>query len=190
MWGYGYDDPFWDYGYGDIYAGIFSPYGYDDLAGYWPQSARPSGQRSATDSRRPNRDAGPVGADVRRGQPRHRRPADRSNPAGDSAQRRPTRRARRARQRLGESGAGHQGRLSDPDRADRAGPARRHAAADRGDDIGGRDGSAAAAEILRPPQRRTEGAAERARRGSAQGRSTQRQERLARRKLRRCASRA
>jgi hypothetical protein len=36
MWGY---DPFWDYGYDDIYAGLFSPYGYDDLTGYLPQSA-------------------------------------------------------------------------------------------------------------------------------------------------------
>ena len=34
MWGY--DPSLWDYGYGDIYAGIFSPYGYDDLAGYLP----------------------------------------------------------------------------------------------------------------------------------------------------------
>src|SRR6266404_483655 len=25
---------FWAYGYGDIYAGIFAPYGFDDLAGY------------------------------------------------------------------------------------------------------------------------------------------------------------
>ena len=31
--GYG----FWGYGYPDIYAGIFAPYGYDDLAGYFPQ---------------------------------------------------------------------------------------------------------------------------------------------------------
>ena len=36
MWGY--DPSFWDYGYGDIYAGIFAPYGYDDLAGYLPSS--------------------------------------------------------------------------------------------------------------------------------------------------------
>ena len=34
FWGYG--PSFWDYGYGDIYAGIFAPYGYDDLAGYLP----------------------------------------------------------------------------------------------------------------------------------------------------------
>jgi hypothetical protein len=28
---------FWGYGYPDIYTGIFSPYAYDDLAGYFPQ---------------------------------------------------------------------------------------------------------------------------------------------------------
>ena len=39
--GYGSDDPFWDYGYADIYAGIFSPYSYDDLAAY---RAREAGQ--------------------------------------------------------------------------------------------------------------------------------------------------
>ncbi|HEY3796469.1 MAG TPA: Spy/CpxP family protein refolding chaperone [Bradyrhizobium sp.] len=39
MWGYGDDPGFWDYGYDDIYAGLFAPYGYDDLAGYLPQSA-------------------------------------------------------------------------------------------------------------------------------------------------------
>ena len=35
---------FWGYGYGDIYAGIFAPYGYDDLTGYLPQytSSNPS----------------------------------------------------------------------------------------------------------------------------------------------------
>jgi LTXXQ motif family protein len=43
LWGYGPDDSFWDYGYNDIYAGIFSPYGYDDLAGYWPQENGVSG---------------------------------------------------------------------------------------------------------------------------------------------------
>lgn len=33
LWGW---DPFWWYGYGDLYAGIFAPYGYDDLLGYMP----------------------------------------------------------------------------------------------------------------------------------------------------------
>jgi LTXXQ motif family protein len=36
MWGYGDDAGFWDYGYNDIYAGLFAPYGYDDLSGYLP----------------------------------------------------------------------------------------------------------------------------------------------------------
>ena len=31
IWG---DFGFWDYGYPDLYAGFFAPYGYDDLAGY------------------------------------------------------------------------------------------------------------------------------------------------------------
>jgi hypothetical protein len=42
MYGYamwGNDDAFWGYGYGDIYAGMFAPYGYDDLTGYMPQYA-------------------------------------------------------------------------------------------------------------------------------------------------------
>ena len=41
IWGDGIG--FWDYGYPDIYAGIFAPYGYDDLSGYLAQ--RPSGRR-------------------------------------------------------------------------------------------------------------------------------------------------
>jgi hypothetical protein len=32
-----YDDAFWGYGYGDIYVGMFPPYGYDDLTGYLPR---------------------------------------------------------------------------------------------------------------------------------------------------------
>jgi hypothetical protein len=43
MWGYGDDAGFWDYGYNDIYAGLFSPYGYDDLAGYLPEGSASSG---------------------------------------------------------------------------------------------------------------------------------------------------
>jgi hypothetical protein len=39
MWGSGYGASFWDYGYNDIYAGIFAPYGYNDLVGYRPQTA-------------------------------------------------------------------------------------------------------------------------------------------------------
>ena len=34
IWG---DYGFWHYGYPDIYAGIFGPYGYNDLVGYLPQ---------------------------------------------------------------------------------------------------------------------------------------------------------
>jgi hypothetical protein len=41
IWGDGIG--FWDYGYPDIYAGIFAPYGYDDLAGYMASDA--SGRR-------------------------------------------------------------------------------------------------------------------------------------------------
>jgi hypothetical protein len=39
MWGYGDDSSFWGYGYNDIYAGMFAPYGYDDLAGYMPSGS-------------------------------------------------------------------------------------------------------------------------------------------------------
>jgi LTXXQ motif family protein len=35
MWG-GEDPSFWWYGYNDLYAGLFAPYGYDDLSGYLP----------------------------------------------------------------------------------------------------------------------------------------------------------
>jgi hypothetical protein len=45
LWCYGYDDSFWNYGYNDIYAGIFVPYGYDALTGYLPQSAGRSASR-------------------------------------------------------------------------------------------------------------------------------------------------
>lgn len=38
IWGDGIG--FWDYGYPDIYAGIFAPYGYGDLAGYMAQPSR------------------------------------------------------------------------------------------------------------------------------------------------------
>jgi hypothetical protein len=43
MWGNGYDDSFWGYGYDDIYAGLFAPYGYDDLTGYLPQTGTSPG---------------------------------------------------------------------------------------------------------------------------------------------------
>jgi len=44
-WGDNY--AFWDYGYDDIYAGMFSPYGYDDYAGYMPSRPRAVTQGSA-----------------------------------------------------------------------------------------------------------------------------------------------
>ena len=51
MWGYGGDPSFWGYGYGDIYAGLFAPYGYDDLTGYLPlrggRNSAPSGSAAA-----------------------------------------------------------------------------------------------------------------------------------------------
>ena len=37
IWGNGFGAPFWGYGYGDIYTGMFAPYGYDDLTRYLPQ---------------------------------------------------------------------------------------------------------------------------------------------------------
>ncbi|MGY4357104.1 hypothetical protein ACVW0J_003597 [Bradyrhizobium sp. i1.7.7] len=43
IWGDGLG--FWGYGYPDIYAGIFGPYGYDGLSAYLPQ--RPVGRRQA-----------------------------------------------------------------------------------------------------------------------------------------------
>ena len=43
LWGIGTDGPFWDYGYSDIYAGIFTPYGDDDLRGDRPQKAGSGG---------------------------------------------------------------------------------------------------------------------------------------------------
>jgi LTXXQ motif family protein len=46
MWGYGYGAPFWGYGYPDVYAGIFAPYGYDDLTGYYYSPRRSSGGRN------------------------------------------------------------------------------------------------------------------------------------------------
>ena len=60
MWGYGYDSAFWGYGYGDIYAGMFAPYGYDDLVGYYPPqyaSANPNDLRAARASGAPR---GPI----------------------------------------------------------------------------------------------------------------------------------
>jgi hypothetical protein len=41
LWGPGVGAPFWFYGYDDIYTGLFSPYDYDDLAGYLPPRGSP-----------------------------------------------------------------------------------------------------------------------------------------------------
>ena len=45
FWDYGpyYEDPFWAYGYGDIYGAMFSPYGYGDLADWAPPRTRVRG---------------------------------------------------------------------------------------------------------------------------------------------------
>jgi hypothetical protein len=51
MWGSGYGAPFWGYGYNDIYAGIFAPYGYNDLVGYRPRYAGGSSSRRERASR-------------------------------------------------------------------------------------------------------------------------------------------
>jgi hypothetical protein len=50
IWGPGIGGSFWGYGYDDIYAGVFAPYGYDDLTGYLP----PRGAMASVD-----RDAAP-----------------------------------------------------------------------------------------------------------------------------------
>jgi hypothetical protein len=49
-WGWGYDPLFWDYGYGDVYAGLFGLYDYGALsgyAGYLPGYAGPRPQARA-----------------------------------------------------------------------------------------------------------------------------------------------
>lgn len=46
---WGDDIGFWGYGYPDIYAGVFGPYGYDDLRGYLPE--RRPGRRYRGDGR-------------------------------------------------------------------------------------------------------------------------------------------
>jgi hypothetical protein len=66
LYGYawwGYDPSLWDYGYGDIYAGIFAPYGYDDLAGYLPSARAPS--QTSANANAPNELAQMCGEDSR-----------------------------------------------------------------------------------------------------------------------------
>ena len=136
LWGYGYDPSFWGYGYDDIYAGMFAPYGYRDsrpaICRATPAETRAArGKRSSRRYRRPH--GGPLAQMCGEDSRDIAGSAGRPVPAGDPARRRATRRARRSRQRVGEGGAGHQGRLPDRDRADGAGPARRHAKSHRGD---------------------------------------------------------
>ena len=52
MWGY--DPSLWDYGYGDIYAGMFAPYGYDDLSGYLPSGNAAAPASGGANAPRPN----------------------------------------------------------------------------------------------------------------------------------------
>jgi LTXXQ motif family protein len=62
MWGYGDDAGFWDYGYNDIYAGLFAPYGYDDLTGYLPSAVGGSTAGTAPTSGAPAAAAAPTSA--------------------------------------------------------------------------------------------------------------------------------
>ncbi len=51
IWGGGFGAPFWGYGYDDIYAGMFAPYAYDDLAGYLPPRVAAPGTPDAAPDR-------------------------------------------------------------------------------------------------------------------------------------------
>jgi LTXXQ motif family protein len=53
MWGDGDDASFWGYGYNDIYAGMFAPYGYDDLTGYLPSGGGGNAGGTQTSSASP-----------------------------------------------------------------------------------------------------------------------------------------
>jgi LTXXQ motif family protein len=53
MWGDGDDASFWGYGYNDIYAGMFAPYGYDDLTGYLPSGGGSNSVGTQTSSTSP-----------------------------------------------------------------------------------------------------------------------------------------
>jgi hypothetical protein len=56
-----FDDPFWAYGYGDIYGALFLPYGFDDLAGWAPPPSRPAQPAPAS---RPTQWSGMCGSDA------------------------------------------------------------------------------------------------------------------------------
>ena len=60
---WGYDPSFWGYGYGDIYAGLFAPYGYDDLAGYLPPGGYYGGGYGSGYSSRSGRATSAAGAE-------------------------------------------------------------------------------------------------------------------------------
>jgi hypothetical protein len=62
LWGYGYDPSFWGYGYDDIYAGMFAPYGYQNLTGYLPRyaSRNAGGARQAPAAAGPTAPGGPL----------------------------------------------------------------------------------------------------------------------------------
>jgi hypothetical protein len=51
IWGSGFGAPFWGYGYDDIYAGMFAPYAYGDLAGYLPPRVEAPGPSNAAPDR-------------------------------------------------------------------------------------------------------------------------------------------
>ena len=53
LWGPPYAAPFWTYGYNDIYTGIFGPYGYDTMTGYFPRYASAYPTRRGRASRNP-----------------------------------------------------------------------------------------------------------------------------------------
>lgn len=47
LWGDRFDNTFWDYGYGDLHAGLFGPYAYDTLTGYAHYLPRPDAANSS-----------------------------------------------------------------------------------------------------------------------------------------------
>jgi len=49
IWGNGFGASFWGYGYDDIYAGMFAPYGYDNLARYLPPRTAPAASEATPD---------------------------------------------------------------------------------------------------------------------------------------------
>src|SRR5450759_2907049 len=62
LWATGIGGSFWRSGYDDLYAGLFAPYGYDDLAFYLPPRAPPA---TGTPNAAPDRLAQMCGEDSR-----------------------------------------------------------------------------------------------------------------------------